>query len=90
MGTRNKGRRVRISPKVSLRKSVVTAPRDVLEIGRNDLCPCGSGQKYKNCCVDKGDHFLRKVAKKMAKEKVREEKKAKGGLLGIVKSKFAK
>jgi preprotein translocase subunit SecA len=19
-------------------------------IGRNDLCPCGSGKKYKNCC----------------------------------------
>ena len=19
------------------------------EIGRNDLCPCGSGKKYKNC-----------------------------------------
>ena len=18
--------------------------------GRNDLCPCGSGKKYKNCC----------------------------------------
>ena len=22
-------------------------------IGRNDLCPCGSGKKYKKCCVDK-------------------------------------
>ena len=21
------------------------------EIGRNDLCPCGSGKKYKNCCL---------------------------------------
>ena len=20
-------------------------------IGRNDLCPCGSGKKYKNCCM---------------------------------------
>lgn len=20
------------------------------KIGRNDLCPCGSGLKYKNCC----------------------------------------
>ena len=19
-------------------------------VGRNDLCPCGSGKKYKNCC----------------------------------------
>ena len=22
-------------------------------IGRNDLCPCGSGKKYKNCCMNK-------------------------------------
>ena len=21
--------------------------------GRNDPCPCGSGQKYKSCCIDK-------------------------------------
>ena len=21
------------------------------EVGRNDLCPCGSGKKYKNCCL---------------------------------------
>jgi len=21
--------------------------------GRNDLCPCGSGKKYKNCCMEK-------------------------------------
>ena len=24
--------------------------RHVVKIGRNDLCPCGSGKKYKNCC----------------------------------------
>ncbi len=23
-------------------------------LGRNDACPCGSGQKYKNCCMDSG------------------------------------
>ena len=23
------------------------------KIGRNDPCPCGSGQKYKNCCIEK-------------------------------------
>ncbi|HET6198326.1 MAG TPA: SEC-C metal-binding domain-containing protein, partial [Acetobacteraceae bacterium] len=21
------------------------------KIGRNDLCPCGSGKKYKRCCM---------------------------------------
>jgi len=23
------------------------------EIGRNDPCPCGSGKKYKKCCMEK-------------------------------------
>lgn len=23
------------------------------EIGRNEKCPCGSGRKYKNCCINK-------------------------------------
>lgn len=22
-------------------------------VGRNELCPCGSGKKYKNCCLGK-------------------------------------
>jgi len=24
-----------------------------LKVGRNDPCPCGSGRKYKKCCIDK-------------------------------------
>ena len=24
--------------------------RKANKVGRNDLCPCGSGKKYKNCC----------------------------------------
>lgn len=24
-----------------------------MKIGRNDPCPCGSGKKYKKCCLDK-------------------------------------
>ena len=23
------------------------------KIGRNDPCPCNSGQKYKHCCINK-------------------------------------
>ncbi|MDA8016532.1 MAG: SEC-C domain-containing protein [Thermoanaerobaculia bacterium] len=26
-----------------------------MSIGRNDPCPCGSGRKYKRCCLGKGD-----------------------------------
>ena len=27
--------------------------RKISKPGRNDPCPCGSGKKYKNCCLDK-------------------------------------
>ena len=27
------------------------AARNDNHVGRNDLCPCGSGKKYKNCCM---------------------------------------
>ena len=27
-----------------------------MRIGRNDTCPCGSGKKYKRCCIDKLIH----------------------------------
>jgi hypothetical protein len=27
--------------------------RATKQVGRNDPCPCGSGQKYKKCCADK-------------------------------------
>ena len=32
----------------------VPSPRAVgLKVGRNDPCPCGSGRKYKRCCLDR-------------------------------------
>lgn len=31
-------------------KTKKAQPKRVNKIGRNDLCPCGSGKKYKNCC----------------------------------------
>ena len=35
-------------------KSVKKAPmKKKVKVGRNDPCPCGSGKKYKNCCLDK-------------------------------------
>lgn len=29
-----------------------------MKIGRNDPCPCGSGKKYKKCCINKGLTFV--------------------------------
>ena len=31
-------------------KSTFVSPKE--KIGRNDKCPCGSGRKYKHCCID--------------------------------------
>ncbi len=28
--------------------------RETPKVGRNDACPCGSGQKYKRCCLNSG------------------------------------
>ncbi len=32
-----------------------------MKIGRNDPCPCGSGKKYKKCCLDKQSHSSRDI-----------------------------
>lgn len=32
-----------------------------MKISRNDLCPCGSGKKYKKCCIDKTVHKVSNV-----------------------------
>ena len=42
---RNKG----IAPPGEQPESETTAPRR-RKIGRNEMCPCGSGKKYKHCC----------------------------------------
>ena len=31
-----------------------TLVRDRVKVYRNDPCPCGSGKKYKNCCLASG------------------------------------
>jgi len=36
---------------------VLTIRHDARRVGRNDPCPCGSGKKYKKCCLKSGDSF---------------------------------
>ena len=31
-----------------------TVVRKKKKIGRNEPCPCGSGKKFKKCCIEKG------------------------------------
>lgn len=46
-----------------MRKRKHSIARDYPKIGRNDSCPCGSGKKYKNCCLSTGKyettHFVK-------------------------------
>jgi methionyl aminopeptidase len=36
---------------------------NLLKIGRNDPCPCGSGLKYKRCCLGKAEPNLQELAR---------------------------
>lgn len=42
-----------VHEKVICRGKTYIVPKET-KIGRNDLCPCGSGKKYKKCCMEKG------------------------------------
>ena len=37
----------------SNKQNEITYERNEAKIGRNDPCPCGSGKKYKKCCINK-------------------------------------
>jgi hypothetical protein len=41
---------------------------DKKELGRNDPCHCGSGRKYKVCCLDKDEAKERAARAKLAEE----------------------
>lgn len=45
------------SPLVAAARSIplLPAPAAAVKTGRNDPCPCGSGKKYKKCCLGKDD-----------------------------------
>jgi hypothetical protein len=36
--------------------------RSTPKVGRNELCPCGSGLKFKKCCLDKPSAALKSAA----------------------------
>ena len=48
LGTGGEGGTRRVTVK---RRAAGTVVGDSAKIGRNDPCPCGSGKKYKNCCM---------------------------------------
>ncbi len=55
-------------------------PTTSAPIGRNERCPCGSGRKYKQCCLRKDEETARKAREKdeakAAKDAEKERKAA--------------
>src|SRR5699024_7438973 len=42
-----------VSPAQAGPEEPATFQRELPKVGRNDPCPCGSGRKYKRCCMNK-------------------------------------
>ena len=42
--------------------------RQRVKVGRNELCPCASGKKYKACCIDKGFTWVRDEAGEISRD----------------------
>ena len=38
---------------------MVSERKKKFKLGRNDPCPCGSGKKYKKCCLPKDEEEKR-------------------------------
>ena len=51
------GNNTDLSKYVRPRKTRTVIREHNKKIGRNDPCPCGSGKKYKNCCLNEDDKF---------------------------------
>ncbi len=47
------GQMPQAAPKPQDARKPETFRREQPKVGRNDPCPCGSGKKYKNCCMNK-------------------------------------
>jgi hypothetical protein len=50
--------------------------RTTPSVGRNEPCPCGSGRKYKQCCLDKDEAKARQARAKEAEKAAKEAEKA--------------
>ena len=44
------------------------------KVGRNDLCPCGSGRKYKKCCIGKHQQALAGVDPEETRRRAKRER----------------
>lgn len=89
-----------VQHKEALLEEILTAQaQEALKakVGRNEPCPCGSGKKYKKCCLDKHRELLSKVSpketepsKKLKQAKALCEQRVKEGYEFLGKRQFQK
>jgi len=53
-------RQKEIEAKEQRKQEVINECLPFKNMGRNDVCTCGSGKKYKKCCMDKIEGYLLK------------------------------
>jgi hypothetical protein len=63
------------SQKLPKRQQPASRQRKVIRVGRNEPCPCGSGQKYKDCHESEGQAFLHKLEMKAEQERRKERRR---------------
>jgi hypothetical protein len=52
--------------------------RQVVQVGRNEACPCGSGKKYKHCHESEGQTYLAKLAHQERRKETMQRLKEEG------------
>ena len=50
--------------------AAAAAANRIKSVGRNQPCPCGSGKKYKDCCLRGGEEMLDKLREKEFRKKL--------------------
>lgn len=54
-------------------------PTTSRQVGRNEACPCGSGRKYKHCCLEKDEKKAREARAKAAEKEAKAAAKVAAG-----------
>lgn len=80
-----------------IRRAEYTQEQNLQEVKRNDPCPCGSGKKYKKCCMNKSKNPLSTLAPykllykpRLSKEEVKNYYSCYNKLLTFTYAKYAK
>jgi hypothetical protein len=69
------------------KKQVASEEIPSIKVGRNDPCPCGSGKKYKRCCMDMHEQVRRNAASEQV-EDLEERQQEQSRLVELIEKTF--